>query len=345
MNIKENKITLAIVTTVYNDNLFLPKLLKSLFNQTDSSFTHYIYDDGSNEPPDYLIEEYINKINTFNKNIKVIYLKGDKNIGVNKAHEYVFKKINEEYFSWVDSDDWVDKNFIKIVKKNIIKRNNIDVFHINSKKFNEKYRVVDKSSASHLSRVARRSRDQFPYFSLDGFYFYHNFFVKTSSFKEINNDCYIFEANKEKPFWYDAQIMFELSVSHKNFYLIKRPLSNILERKTSVSRQNDRFLDKYNTYKEISMIFDKMNISQSDKELFYCLLPFSKERVKVYDMFLKGDIKEAKKMNKVHYNYVKENHYPLNYFILKEECRFLLLRHRLSFLFKIRRKLLSFIHH
>ena len=328
-----NQTKIAIVTTVHNDSHIIGRLLLSLISQSDKSFVHYIYDDGSTDNIEFYTKKYINEVSG---RYDIVFLKGFKNIGVNKAHEYVFRFLKEDYFTWVDADDWVHHDFVKIIRQNIERHNDVDVFHINSYRYDEKTLLRDrKTTGSWIPKIARKESDQFPYYCLDGERFFHNFIVKKKTLISINPSLLIYDYNKEKPFWYDAQILFEMAICHSKFMFIKKPLSNILCRSDSVSRAAG--ISTYNDLSEINMILSEMNIKDEDKIIFNKLLPFSKERVHLVELILSKKIKEAKEINKRHKDYIKNNHYPKSYLILNDYVRLLFFRNKFLFAFKFRR--------
>jgi len=225
---------LAIVTTVYNDYALLPSLLKCMLAQTSNNFVHYIYDDGSENIDKALIQSYIEKASLLPKPFKVCFMEGECNLGCQKAHEYMFRYIDEAYFTWVDSDDCVNKNFVKIIEGYIYRYPNTDVFHLNSfVYFDKDFKVRKKHSTGsrwYYPRSYLTNPDQIMAycFGWDS-NFMHNFVVNKKSLEDVNPSLTIFDTNKEgyHTTWYDAQIMFELSLAGKSFRFIKEPISYI----------------------------------------------------------------------------------------------------------------------
>lgn len=97
----------TIFTPTYNRAYTLPKLYKSLLNQTDKDFEWLVVDDGSTDNTEYLIQQYINE----NK-ILIRYYKQEnkgKHIAFNKSLELA----QGEYLITIDSDDYVENNCIE----------------------------------------------------------------------------------------------------------------------------------------------------------------------------------------------------------------------------------------
>lgn len=341
----ENKL-IAIVTTVYNDNKYINKLLESLLNQNCHNFKHYIYDDGSTEPCDKIVKEYYKKRDEQNAIFEIEYIKSDLNLGVNKAHENVFKIVKEEYFCWVDADDWVDKSFIKTIVHAIRKNRSIDIFHINSKQYNTNYKLINNSTMRKLSLNVRRSIDQFPAYCLGGQRFFHNFVIKRKTFLSINPDCTIYDFKKENNMWYDSQILFQLCLSHSKYKLIKKPISFILNRENSVSRKKPN----YNSYLNDNMtqccsfIIKNLLFSKKDIDLFYLLLPLSNQYIQYLSPeAIDNNYESAKNFYKKYKKIVKSLDLKSNYFNLRSDTRFLLFRKKIEYIVFVRRKILDFL--
>ena len=215
MFMKQQQPKIAIITTIYNDYDVVKKLLKALLEQTSNNFIHYIYDDGSSSIDNKLITEYIDCAKKRNKPYKVIFIKGAINIGCQKAHEYMFRYIKEDYFSWVDSDDSVTKNFVKVICKHIKKHPETTVFHLNSIiYYDSEYKVRKKHSTGfYYSQKELRKKDQLLNYCFNSeSKFYHEFVIKKADLLKINPNLTIFCDDHFQTNWYDAQLMFQLAL-------------------------------------------------------------------------------------------------------------------------------------
>ena len=315
---------LTIVTTVFNDRDVIGKLLKSLINQIDTNFIHIIYEDGSKIDSIDIVDEYIKKVKLLKKPFEIYYFKGEKNYGVNKAHEIAFKKVRTNYFTWIDSDDWVDKKFVKTINRFIKKYPHTTVFHLNSWEYDEDYKKHKRSSIARLSRCVRKSHDQFPAYCLNSERYWNNFVIKTNDLKKINKDITIFSLNNGKNvLWYDAQILFELCFSHCDFVTIKKPLSNILERKTSVSRKGDIKINSVDTY---NLIVETLPFDQHDIEFYKEMLDYSKSRMDIYNLLVDNKYQEAKLLMLETKKYIKNKKLGKNYLLYGKSINYLYIR-------------------
>lgn len=107
---------ISIIVPVYNVEKYLRECLDSLINQTYKNIEIIIVDDGSTDNSGKICDEYEKK----NKNIKVIH---KENEGLGFARNTGLENIHGEYVTFVDSDDYVDNNFIEELYKNITIKN------------------------------------------------------------------------------------------------------------------------------------------------------------------------------------------------------------------------------
>ena len=108
--------TLSAIIPVYNAEKYLPRLFKSLENQTLKDFEVSIVNDGSQDKSEELILEFIKN----NPDIKVIYNK-IPNSGQGAARELGIKSSSSDYICFIDADDDVEpdyfETFIKIINE------------------------------------------------------------------------------------------------------------------------------------------------------------------------------------------------------------------------------------
>ena len=109
------KITIGLVT--YNRPSLLKRAVKSILNQSYQNFILYIGND------------YVEKKVTFkslgikkNKKIKIFNYK--KNRGERENLNFLLSQSNTEWFSWLGDDDYIHKDFIKILYEGILKYKN-----------------------------------------------------------------------------------------------------------------------------------------------------------------------------------------------------------------------------
>lgn len=311
--------SIAIVTTFYNDRKVVFRLLESLKSQTCFDFVHYIYDDGSSDPCLDLFEPYCRFIETRGARCK--YVKGGVNLGVDKAHETVFRLVEEPYFIWVDSDDWVHRNFVRTLIRYTRRFPETDVFHLNSWQYSDDMKRYPHTTAFYYSSKSLCSHDQLPYICLNSDeWFAHEVLVKTDTFLKVNPSRIIFDKREGYPY-YDAQVFFELAATDSFFRFIKKPLSNIYNRKNSVthkSRSEPRAgdCDQANSLKELfSFYFANFPTTKVNQELLLDLLPWRQVSIDIIQSLNDKDIMTARKWCAMYKAFLRKRGLSSHYFL------------------------------
>ena len=92
---------ISVIITVYNVEPYLRECLDSVVNQTFRDLEIICVDDGSIDGSSAILDEYAAKDNRF----VVIH---QKNAGQAFAKQTGLSRVTGEYFTFVDSDDWID---------------------------------------------------------------------------------------------------------------------------------------------------------------------------------------------------------------------------------------------
>ena len=101
---------ISIIVPVYNVEKYLERCINSLISQTYNNIEILLIDDGSTDKSGKIIDEMCLK----DDRLKVFH---KKNGGVSSARNYGLKKSNGKFVTFVDSDDYVDKDYIKVLAK------------------------------------------------------------------------------------------------------------------------------------------------------------------------------------------------------------------------------------
>lgn len=94
---------IGIIVPVYNVEQFLEQCIESLLNQSLTDIQIVLVDDGAKDSSGQIIDEYAKK----DDRIVAIH---KKNGGISSARNEGIKHICAEYLTFVDSDDWVDRD-------------------------------------------------------------------------------------------------------------------------------------------------------------------------------------------------------------------------------------------
>jgi len=109
----------SVIVPVYNTGNFIKECLISLFNQSYNDYEIIIINDGSNDDSEKIILELIKDKN----NCKYVY---QTNLGLSEARNTGIRESEGKYLVFVDSDDWVEKDYLKLLV-NGIEMNNADI--------------------------------------------------------------------------------------------------------------------------------------------------------------------------------------------------------------------------
>ena len=94
---------LSVIVPIYNVEQYIHKCVASILSQTFADFELILVNDGSPDNCDKICDEYAIKDNR----VKVIH---KKNGGVSEARNVGLDAATGEYISFIDPDDWIDKN-------------------------------------------------------------------------------------------------------------------------------------------------------------------------------------------------------------------------------------------
>lgn len=102
----------SIIIPVYNGEETLSRTLKSVLNQSYAKIEIIIVNDCSTDSTALIIDGFF-KNNETNKRIKAF--NHNRNMGVSEARNTGLKYVLGKYIYFVDSDDWIDPNTIKLL--------------------------------------------------------------------------------------------------------------------------------------------------------------------------------------------------------------------------------------
>ena len=111
----------SVVVPVYNAELYLNRLVKSVLDQTFSDFELILVDDGSTDNSFALMK----KLQEKDSRIKIF---SKENTGPGYTRKYGFEKSSGELLFFVDSDDWITTSDVLREINDLFEKNeNVDV--------------------------------------------------------------------------------------------------------------------------------------------------------------------------------------------------------------------------
>jgi len=125
---------ISIIIPVYNAGEYLKQCLDSVLNQTFIDYECICVNDGSTDNSLSIIQEYVNKDSRFN-------IIDKKNEGVSISRNIGIDRSVGEYITFIDSDDWIEKDYLIKIFYNKNSKNDLVVCGFNV--FNHKDNIID----------------------------------------------------------------------------------------------------------------------------------------------------------------------------------------------------------
>lgn len=107
---------ISIIIPVYNVENYIARCLDSVLGQSFADFEVICIDDGSTDSSGKILDDYAEK----DKRIKPFHI---SNKGVSNARNYGLDMMTGEWFAFVDADDWIEEDYLKILYDNAFKNN------------------------------------------------------------------------------------------------------------------------------------------------------------------------------------------------------------------------------
>ena len=103
---------ISIIVCTYNHAKWIERCLRSIQNQAyikNEKFEIILVDDASKDQTSYIL-------NKFKKFKNILFIKNKKNLGLTKSLNIALKRSSGRYIVRVDSDDYVHRNFLFLMK-------------------------------------------------------------------------------------------------------------------------------------------------------------------------------------------------------------------------------------
>lgn len=249
---------LSFIIPVYNRENTIGRALDSIIKQINNDIEIVIVNDGSTDGTERVINEYIkkyeNNISYYNKQNEGVA--ATRNFGINKA--------KGEYITFVDSDDYIEEDFIKEVHNYLDQ--DLDVIKFKAKCVNEDGELLTKIDGPVFEKVTGKK-------GFNKLVFIDNL---------IDSPC-VYVLKKE--LFIKNNLFFRVGTEHEDFGLIplilllaKSMISldiygyNYVQTNDSITRNNDykktikKFEDALLHYDNMLQFIEKINISKKTQE-------------------------------------------------------------------------------
>ncbi len=110
--LKGNSDLISIIVPIYNVEKYLRRCVDSILIQSYTNIEIILIDDGSNDGSSQICDEFAEK----DKRVKVVH---KKNEGVSAARNCGLDNCNGKYLAFVDSDDYIEDDFIESLYFNL----------------------------------------------------------------------------------------------------------------------------------------------------------------------------------------------------------------------------------
>ena len=243
----------SIVIPVYNVEKYIKRCLDSVFNQTYKDFEVIVVNDGTKDNSMEIVKDYDVRIIT------------QKNQGLSVARNTGVKKAKGEYIIFLDSDDYIEKDLLKNVNKNLDNNPDLVRFQIQE--------VFEDSDNVNI-------------YNEEGFAGYNGVeaFEKICSYHYVEN-AWAYAIRKE--YYNKNKFQFAPGTIHEDFGLIPLIIIkadivnsisyvgyNYVQRSGSIMSQKDyektkkKVNDFYNHYLYLTKEIDKTNIDSKTFKSF-----------------------------------------------------------------------------
>lgn len=229
----------SIIIPVYNVEKYIKRCLDSVATQTFQDFEVIIVDDGSKDDSGRIVDEYAAKYSNF----KAIH---QENKGLSAARNVGIQAANSEYICFVDSDDYIDKEFLEIFHHEVVK-NEPDLIicgvTVLSKKktenkiFNEdraeiiKYNLLSDKWANWVWNKCFRRKSFSEFAFMDGkifedMYFVGNIIKEANRITCINRPLYFYNCCNDTSITHNKTAQHEYKFIEAKLYLKQKAIDN-----------------------------------------------------------------------------------------------------------------------
>ena len=129
---------ISVIVPVYNTEKYVEKCIKSILSQTMDDIEIIIVNDGTKDNSEAIINKCIKENNT---KIPIKYFKKE-NGGLFDARNYALKYVSGKYISFIDSDDYIEKDLYKNLAKYIDE--GIDLIKFKMQQVDENGGIIQK---------------------------------------------------------------------------------------------------------------------------------------------------------------------------------------------------------
>ena len=309
---------ISVIVPIYNVEQYLKKCLYSLVNQTLNDIEIILVDDGSTDNSKQILTSYQKKYS----NIKVI---SKENGGMSDARNVGLGYATGEYISFVDSDDYIEKNMLEKLYQKATEKNYDIVFCDINIVYPDKNILRKAELQEDKELLTQEEKKQL---LINCYPVVWNKIYKKSF---LDNCLYEDEGLFKKGLWFeDVRMLYKMIPSISSAAIINEPLYYYIQRPKSITyTYSDRLYDIITNMDNILEYYkDNKLYSNYSDELEYVYVRY------LFATFIKrlSKCKNIKTFNEG-YNYVVKKvkstfpNYKKNKYIQKKSSKSIYLKY------------------
>ena len=246
----------SVIIPVYNVEQYLNKCLDSVTNQTFKNIEIICINDCSTDNSLNVLKNFASK----DSRIKIIDL--NQNKGVSNARNSGLDFAQGEYVYLMDSDDWLDDNYLEIMVQKIeevnsnilINANFVNEYTDKQKKLYSKFDFLRKDFEIIDSKIVQRF---FPPV------------IWTRLYKKTYIDKYNFRFPQIKCGAEDIYFAYACDLMQEKSYIFKGPYHHYFQHSSSAMHKKERGYYYFESFKLLYCFLNKQNINLDDIKLFF----------------------------------------------------------------------------
>lgn len=315
---------ISVIVPCYNVEKFIERCIESLKKQTYKNIEVLLIDDGSKDNTEKIINENIKNDDRFKYYYK-------ENGGLSDARNFGLDRFLGEYVCFIDSDDYVEDDYIELLYS-AIKKNKVKLSICEFKRIYKDKETIDKMDNTIVDLS-----------------------IRPAAWNKMYHKSFFTEKNLRFPVgkWYEdlgttSKVLFLLD---DKYAIVNKPLYNYIQNDTSIMHTYDnRIFQIYDILESVSDFCKENNIYKQSKEriefmyIYHVLIgtifrssfhkDFSKDMIKniiniveeKYPNWHKNKyIKTQSTVYRIYLNCIKNKRINTVYYLLKQFARYLYL--------------------
>ena len=250
------KIIISVIIPVYNVEKYLKQCLDSIINQTLKNIEVICINDCSTDNSLNILKEFASK----DSRIKIIDLK--QNEGVSNARNSGLNIAQGKYIYLIDSDDWIDNNYLEVMVQKIeesnsnilINANFVNEYPDKQKKLYSKFDFLKSDFETINSRIIQR---------------YFPPVIWTRLYRRTYIEKYKFRFPQVKCGAEDIYFAYACDLMQEQVCIFKGPYHHYFQHISSAMHKKERGYYYFESFKLLYDFLTKKNVNLNGIKLFF----------------------------------------------------------------------------